>query len=510
MTNSTSITKQIDKDTKHNSLHSIEVPNLGSKVCNKAKLSVKIVVEKNGKIAGMHSVLLFLRHSKVSDDEVPRVQLIGFKSVHLADKDTKDDSLHSSEVPNIGSEVCNKAKLSVKIVVENNGKIAGMHPVLLFLRHSKVSDDEVPREQLIGFKSVHLADKDTKHNSLHSIEVPNLGSKVCNKAKLSVKIVVEKNGKITGMHPVLLFLRHSKVSDDEVPREQLIGFKSVHLGRTYRFDKGTKVYEFGYGLSYAKYSYKIASISPEKFHFNNQTADKDTKDDSLHSSEVPNIGSEVCNKAKLSVKIVVENNGKIAGMHPVLLFLRHSKVSDDEVPREQLIGFKSVHLADKDTKDDSLHGSEVPNIGSEVCNKAKLSVKIVVENNGKIAGMHPVLLFLRHSKVSDDEVPREQLIGFKSVHLGGRLPVTWYPKEFIKVPLIDMNMRPIQQLYLGRTYRFYKGTKVYEFGYGLSYTKYSYKIASISHDKFHFNNQTADKDTKDDSLHSIEVPNLGS
>ncbi|KAJ8530845.1 hypothetical protein K7X08_023726 [Anisodus acutangulus] len=353
-------------------------------------------------------------------------------------------------------------------------------------------------------------------------------------AKLSVKIVVENNGKIAGMHHVLLFHRHSKVSDDEVPREQLIGFKSVHLGgrlpvtwypsgihkstndrheyeaysttgypvRTYRFYKGTKVYEFGYGLSYTKYSYKIASISHDKFHFNNQTTDKDTKDNSLHSSDIPNLGSEVCNMAKLSVKIVVEKNGKIAGMHHVLLFLG--------IPSHDKFHFNN-QTTDKDTKDDSLYSSDIPNLGSEVCNMAKLSVKIVVENNGKIAGMHHVLLFLWHSKVSDDEVPREQLIGFNSVHLGGKLPVTWYPSGSHK----STNDRHEYEAYSITgypvcTYRFFKGTKVYEFGYGLSYTKYSYKIASISHYKFHFNNQTTDKDTKDDSHYSSDIPNLGS
>lgn len=39
----------------------------------------------------------------------------------------------------------------------------------------------------------------------------------------------------------------------------------------------------------------------------------------------------------------MKNKGKIAGKHPVLLFLRHSKVRD-EVPTKQLIGFKSVHI----------------------------------------------------------------------------------------------------------------------------------------------------------------------
>ncbi|XP_060193396.1 probable beta-D-xylosidase 7 isoform X2 [Lycium barbarum] len=115
-------------------------------------------------------------------------------------------------------------------------------------------------------------------------------------------------------------------------------------GRTYRFYQGPKVYEFGYGLSYTNYSYKIASVSHHNLYFNNQTTDKSTKQDSHHNIAISNLGSEVCSKAKMSVKVVVKNKGKIAGKHPVLLFLRHSKVKDDEVPRKQLIGFKSVQL----------------------------------------------------------------------------------------------------------------------------------------------------------------------
>lgn len=55
--------------------------------------------------------------------------------------------------------------------------------------------------------------------------------------------------------------------------------------------------------------------------------------------------------------------------------------------------------------------------------------------------------------------------------------MTWYPKDFVKVPMTDMRMRHDQGSgYPGRTYshRFYNGLKVYEFGYGLSYTNYSY------------------------------------
>jgi hypothetical protein len=73
-------------------------------------------------------------------------------------------------------------------------------------------------------------------------------------------------------------------------------------------------------------------------------------------------------------------------------------------------------------------------------------------------------------------------------NVGGRLPITWYPKDYIKVPMTDMRMRADPSTgYPGRTYRFYKGPTVYEFGHGLSYTKYSYEFVSVSHDKLHFN-----------------------
>ncbi|KAI3757386.1 hypothetical protein L6452_04923 [Arctium lappa] len=62
---------------------------------------------------------------------------------------------------------------------------------------------------------------------------------------------------------------------------------------------------------------------------------------------------------------------------------------------------------------------------------------------------------------------------------GGRLPMTWYPEEFANVPMTDMGMRPDPSSgYPGRTYRFYNGKTVFEFGYGLSYSTHSYKFVS--------------------------------
>ncbi|GAA0142029.1 glucosidase [Lithospermum erythrorhizon] len=60
----------------------------------------------------------------------------------------------------------------------------------------------------------------------------------------------------------------------------------------------------------------------------------------------------------------------------------------------------------------------------------------------------------------------------------GRLPMTWYPQSYAdKVAMTNMNMRPDPATgYPGRTYRFYTGPTIYEFGYGLSYSEFSHEL----------------------------------
>lgn len=62
----------------------------------------------------------------------------------------------------------------------------------------------------------------------------------------------------------------------------------------------------------------------------------------------------------------------------------------------------------------------------------------------------------------------------------GRSPFTWYPQEYAdKVPMTDMNMRANTSAnFPGRTYRFYTGKSIYEFGHGLSYSTFSKFIIS--------------------------------
>ncbi|OEL18293.1 putative beta-D-xylosidase 2 [Dichanthelium oligosanthes] len=62
---------------------------------------------------------------------------------------------------------------------------------------------------------------------------------------------------------------------------------------------------------------------------------------------------------------------------------------------------------------------------------------------------------------------------------GGKLPVTWYPQEYLqKAPMTNMAMRANPASgYPGRTYRFYTGPTIHPFGHGLSYTQFTHTLA---------------------------------
>ncbi|CAA2961890.1 probable beta-D-xylosidase 7 [Olea europaea subsp. europaea] len=120
---------------------------------------------------------------------------------------------------------------------------------------------------------------------------------------------------------------------------------SGYPGRTYRFYNGEKVFEFGHGLSYSAYKYKFVSSTPNTIYLNQllNSPTSTESSNSLRTLSVSDMGEDICEKAKFSAVVGIENSGEVSGRHPVLLFARPITPSERS-PLKQLVGFQSVSL----------------------------------------------------------------------------------------------------------------------------------------------------------------------
>eukprot|EP00463_Aulacantha_scolymantha_P005488 TRINITY_DN684_c0_g1_i4.p1 TRINITY_DN684_c0_g1~~TRINITY_DN684_c0_g1_i4.p1 ORF type:complete len:399 (-),score=85.02 TRINITY_DN684_c0_g1_i4:105-1301(-) len=96
---------------------------------------------------------------------------------------------------------------------------------------------------------------------------------------------------------------------------------------------------------------------------------------------------------------------------------------------------------------------------------------------------------------------------FGTYNPGGRLPYTIYRADYInRLSMFDMSMRPNASSHNpGRTYRFYTGKAVYDFGTGLSYTTFSY---SSSDAEFRIPIEIIEKYTKEEMSYISRARNV--
>jgi len=100
----------------------------------------------------------------------------------------------------------------------------------------------------------------------------------------------------------------------------------------------------------------------------------------------------------------------------------------------------------------------------------------------------------------------------------GRLPVTQYPLDYVyEIPMTDMALRP-SATSPGRTYMWYTGTPILEFGYGLHYTNFTASLSEPSAPTYDIStlvssascSGVAHLDLCPFASHTVNVTNIGS
>jgi len=130
----------------------------------------------------------------------------------------------------------------------------------------------------------------------------------------------------------------------------------------------------------------------------------------------------------------------------------------------------SVEHETQDRKDMLLPGNQLQ-LAQSIINLGKPTAVVVI--HGGIVGIEwidnnaPAILDVNYPGIYGAEAIADALFG--DYNPGGKLAVTWYYSNWTdQMPMKDMSMTTGT----GRSYRYYKGTPLYPFGYGLSYTTF--------------------------------------
>jgi beta-glucosidase-like glycosyl hydrolase len=102
---------------------------------------------------------------------------------------------------------------------------------------------------------------------------------------------------------------------------------------------------------------------------------------------------------------------------------------------------------------------------------------LVIQSNGPVQidneqGKFPAVVFSGYNGESQGTALADVLFGKQNP--AGHLDFTWYANDSQLPAMSNYNLAPAQTGGLGRTYQYFTGTPTYPFGYGLSYSNFSY------------------------------------
>ncbi|WP_414641074.1 glycoside hydrolase family 3 C-terminal domain-containing protein [Actinospica sp.] len=91
---------------------------------------------------------------------------------------------------------------------------------------------------------------------------------------------------------------------------------------------------------------------------------------------------------------------------------------------------------------------------------------------GDVQGDFPAIVFAGYNGESQGTALADVLFGKQNPD--GHLDFTWYADDSQLAPMSNYGLTPAETGGLGRTYQYFTGTPTYAFGYGLSYSQFSY------------------------------------